>query len=280
MKNIGLLEFKKFARDQKNDSGHNRKYIFKKATTPRITIITVTYNSEKTLADTLESVKQQDYTNFEHIIIDGLSTDNTINIIKSYPHVTKWISEKDAGLYEAMNKGLQMATGDVIGILNSDDFYAHEKVLSKIAKCFIEKKSDTVYSDLQYVQPENKNKVVRYWRSGSFKPSKFYYGWMPPHPTFFAKREVYKTAGMFNLSLKSSADYEMMLRILLKYNYSAGYVPEVLVKMRAGGMSNSCLKNRVRANNEDKEAWKLNDLKPNMFTLYFKPLRKIFQYIT
>lgn len=280
MKQIGLLEFKKFARDHKKDNGNNRKYIFKKATTPRITIITVTYNSEKTLSHTLESVMRQDYKNFEHIIIDGLSTDSTVSIIKKYPHVTKWISEKDAGLYEAMNKGLQLATGDVIGILNSDDFFTHEQVLSKIAKCFIINKTDTVYSDLQYVQSENINKVVRNWRSGSFNASKFYYGWMPPHPTFFAKKEVYKTAGMFNLSLKSSADYEMMLRILVKYNFSASYVPEVLVKMRAGGISNSSLKNRVRANAEDKEAWKLNNLKPNIFTFYFKPLRKIFQYIT
>jgi glycosyltransferase involved in cell wall biosynthesis len=245
----------------------------------RISIITVTYNSGKTLKDTLESIKCQQHKNIEHIIIDGNSKDDTLNIIKAYPHVSKCISEKDSGIYDAMNKGLKLATGDVIGILNSDDFYAHEYVLSNVAICFSHYKTDTVYGDLQYVNAKNVNAVVRNWKSGVFKPSSFYYGWMPPHPTFFVRRAVYEQSGLFNLSLKSSADYELMLRVLLKEGYKTTYLPQVLVKMRTGGISNASIKNRLRANNEDKKAWQLNGLHPYFFTLYLKPVRKVFQYI-
>ena len=246
----------------------------------KISIITVTYNSSATIADTLKSIESQHYKNIEHIVVDGKSTDNTVEIIQSFPHVSKWISEKDAGLYDAMNKGLQMATGDIIGILNSDDVYAHEDVLENVVKHFESGEVDTLYGDLHYVNPNDLNKTVRVWRSGNFKRSNFNFGWMPPHPTFFVKRDVYQEVGLFNLSLKSAADYELMLRILYKYRFNATYLPEVLVKMRAGGVSNGSIKKRLRANKEDRLAWKMNELHPYFFTLYLKPLRKVFQFIT
>ena len=258
-----------------------RGNLFKTAaqTNLKISIITVTYNSSATLADTLRSVANQNYKNIEHIIIDGKSRDNTIEIIESFPHVSKWVSEKDAGLYDAMNKGVQMATGDIIGILNSDDIYAHADVLSNVAKHFANGDVETLYGDLHYVDQTDLSKIVRVWRSGNFKRSNFNFGWMPPHPTFFVRKEVYEKVGLFNLSLKSAADYELMLRILYKYKFDAAYLPEVLVKMRAGGVSNGSLSKRLRANREDRMAWKINELSPYFFTLYLKPIRKVFQFI-
>lgn len=245
----------------------------------RISIITVTYNSSQTIRDTLESVKAQKYADVEHIIIDGASTDNTLDIVRSYEHVSKYISERDMGLYDAMNKGVQLATGDVIGILNSDDVYAHEDVLSHVAQMFQNEKTDTLYGDLDFVAPNDLNKVVRSWRSGKFSRTNFQFGWMPPHPTFFVRREVYEQTGLFNLSLRSAADYELMLRILFKHQYKTSYLKEVLVKMRVGGMSNGSWRKRLKANFEDRMAWEMNNLRPYFFTLYLKPIRKVFQFL-
>ena len=178
-----------------------------------------------------------------------------------------------------MNKGLQLATGDIIGILNSDDLYAHKGVLSKVAERFINNNIDALYGDLHYVNALNTDNVIRVWKSGKFKRSNFIFGWMPPHPTFFVKKEIYDKAGLFNVSLKRSADYELMLRILVKHRYNAEYLKEVLVKMRTGGISNGSWGGRLKANLEDRMAWKLNNLKPYFFTLYLKPARKIFQFI-
>lgn len=245
----------------------------------RVSIITVTYNSASTIKDTLKSVSHQTYDNIEHIIVDGGSRDRTLDIINSFPHVSNCISEKDEGIYDAMNKGLKMASGDIIGILNSDDMYAHPDVIAHVVELFEKKESDTVYGDLLYVDQKNLNRVMRRWISGTFKRASFKFGWMPPHPTFFVKKEVYRKAGLFNLTLKFAADYELMLRVLYKHKFNAAYLPEVLVKMRAGGTSNGSLKRRFRANGEDRLAWKLNQLHPYFFTLYLKPLRKVFQYI-
>jgi glycosyltransferase len=167
----------------------------------------------------------------------------------------------------------------VIGILNSDDMYTDPQVLSLVAEAFGDPVVMTVYADLQYVHADNPDKVLRTWNSGPYRKKNFYFGWMPPHPTFFVRKEVYEQAGLFNLSLRSAADYELMLRVLLKHEFSATYIPRVIVKMRAGGMSNASLGNRLRANKEDRLAWKLNGLEPYFFTLYIKPLRKIHQYI-
>src|SRR4030095_6676776 len=175
---------------------------------PRVSIITVSFNSSKTIHDTLNSVAMQDYPNIEHILIDGLSTDNTIEIANSFPHVKHMITEKDDGIYDAMNKGLKLATGEIIGILNSDDFYVSKKVISDIVTHFQKAKSDSLYADLVYVHPENTQKVVRTWIAGYYNPRKFLFGWMPPHPTFFVRKEVYEQWGNFYTKLKSAADYE------------------------------------------------------------------------
>lgn len=244
-----------------------------------ISIITASYNSAATIGDTLQSVSMQNYDNIEHIIIDGASSDNTLEIVSYFPHVSKVISEKDNGIYDAMNKGVAQATGDVVGILNSDDVYTDRYVISKVMNEFEKKNADVVYADLQYVKFNDLQKVTRTWHSGKFSKRKFYYGWMPPHPTFFVRREVYEKIGNFNSSLRSAADYEFMLRVLLKNDFKVSYIPEVLVKMRAGGMSNATLRHRLRANREDREAWRINNITPYFFTIPFKPLRKVLQFI-
>lgn len=244
-----------------------------------ISIITATYNSAATVNDTLACIAGQDYSNVEHIIVDGLSKDETLSIVSGYPHVSKVLSEKDKGIYDAMNKGVALATGDVIGILNSDDFYCSPHVLSLVMAAFADPTVDAVYGDLHYVQQHDTEKITRRWKAGRFRARNFYYGWMPPHPAFFVRRHVYEKAGVFNTSLRSAADYELMLRVLVKHKMKAAYIPQVLVKMRAGGISNASLKNRLRANNEDRKAWELNQLKPYFFTIWLKPVRKIFQFI-
>jgi glycosyltransferase involved in cell wall biosynthesis len=245
----------------------------------KISIITATYNSSLTVRDTLKSIAGQSYNDIEHLIIDARSADNTLEIVKEFPHVQKTVSEKDQGIYDAMNKGIKIATGEVIGILNSDDIYVHPEVISTVAKVFEDEKIQSVYADLQYVQHDDMDKVIRTWRTGSFNKKKFYYGWMPPHPTFFVRKKVYEQIGLFDLSLRSAADYEFMLRALLKYEIPVHYIPEILVKMRVGGLSNATFKNRIKANREDRKAWKLNGLQPYFFTLYAKPIRKIHQFI-
>jgi len=244
----------------------------------KISIVTATYNSAATVADTLECIRRQDHPDVEHIIVDGGSKDETLDIVRRFPHVARMVSGKDKGIYDAMNKGIGLATGDIIGILNSDDIYTDETVLSLVARAFADDSVMTVYADLQYVYPDDLNRIQRTWRTGRFKKNNFYYGWMPPHPTFFVRREVYDRAGLFNLDLRSAADYELMLRILLKLGMTAQYIPKVIVKMRAGGMSNASLFNRLRANKEDRMAWKINGLRPYFFTLYLKPVRKISQF--
>jgi len=243
-----------------------------------ISIITTTFNSAGTVKDTLDCIKQQTHDEIEHIIIDGLSKDSTLDIIKEYPHVAKVVSEKDKGIYDAMNKGLSIANGEVIGILNSDDIYVNKDVLAKVAEVFADENIDVCYADLQYVHQQDLNKVIRTWKSGKLRSRSFYRGWMPPHPTVFVRRKVYDKVGNFNLTLKSAADYELMIRIFVKNHFKVHYLPEIIVKMRAGGMSNASLSHRLRANKEDREAWKINGLQPKFYTLYLKPIRKITQF--
>jgi glycosyltransferase len=242
-----------------------------------ISIITATFNSASTLRDCLTSVSSQHIT-AEHLIIDGVSTDKTLSIVNSYPHIAKTISEPDRGIYDAMNKGIALATGDVIGILNSDDFYADRDVLAKVAQVFTKDGVDSCYGDLVYVDPANISRITRVWKSGPFHINNFFWGWMPPHPTFFVRRTVYEKYGMFNLNLGSAADYELMLRFLVKHKITMAYIPEVLVKMRAGGVSNVSLRNRLKANRMDRKAWEVNGLEPFPWTTCLKPLRKIGQF--
>lgn len=245
----------------------------------KLSIITTVLNSAATIRDCIESVSNQSQA-VEHIIIDGGSTDGTFEIIEGYrPGIAKVVSEQDRGIYDGMNKGLRLATGDIVGLLNADDLYAGSDILTRVAKVFNEKHVDSCYGDLVYVHPLNTEKVIRYWGSGSYDVRQFYWGWMPPHPTFFVRRSVYEKYGLFNLDLGSAADYELMLRFLVKHGITTAYIPEILVRMRSGGISNISLKNRLIANQNDRRAWKVNGLKPYPWTLYFKPLRKVGQYI-
>ena len=172
-----------------------------------------------------------------------------------------------------------IATGDIIANLNSDDFYIDNNVISDIVEKFEQEKSDTLYTDLYYVDAIDTNKIKRFWKSGEYKKGLFFKGWMPPHPTFFVKSEVYKKYGIFNLELRSAADYEIMLRFIHRYECSVSYLPRVTVRMRIGGVSNSSLNNRIKANREDKKAWKINGLKPKSFTFILKPLSKVSQFL-
>ena len=245
----------------------------------KVSIITATYNSAATIKDTFLSVKQQTYKNLEHIIVDGASTDNTLNLLQHLGHTGPLFSEKDNGIYDAMNKGLSIATGDIIGILNSDDFYPNENVIEKVVKTMTATGCDAVYGDLVYVDPLHATKVLRKWIAGNYTKKQFYNGWMPPHPTFFVKREVYEKFGNFNLQFKSSSDYELLLRFMFLNEIKVKYLPGVLVHMRAGGHSNRSLKNRLAAHKEDYMAWSANGLSPRWYTLAMKPLRKIKQYV-
>ena len=245
----------------------------------KVSIITVVYNNEDTIKDAIESVLNQTYKNIEYIIIDGVSTDGTVEVIKSYgDKIDKFISEKDNGIYDAMNKGIKLASGDIVGILNSDDFYANNNIIEKVVKEFEDKKVDSVYGDLVYVNAKDTNKIVRYWKSKPYKKGLFTKGWHPAHPTFFVKKEIYDKYGIFNLDFKIAADYELMLRFLEKYQISNSYIPEIFVKMRLGGESNQSIKNIIKANIESYNAWKINGLYINLFMILLKPLSKLFQY--
>ncbi len=244
----------------------------------KISIITVVYNSEKTIRDTLESVQNQSIP-VEHIIIDGGSTDSTLDIISEYiDGISIMISEPDSGMYDALNKGIALATKDVIGILHSDDIFGNNSIVDKISGVFKDESIDSCYGDLLYVDSFNTDKIIRYWQSGKYIKRKFYQGWMPPHPTFFVRKKIYEDFGGFNLNLGTAADYELMLRLLVKNRISSAYLPEVITKMRVGGMSNANTKSRILANINDRKAWAINGLKPMPWTMMMKPLRKINQY--
>jgi len=243
----------------------------------KVSLITIAYNSAATIEDTIKSIVAQEYSNIEYIIIDGGSTDNTLSIIEKYKEsISTIISEPDKGIYDAMNKGVQNATGDLVGILNSDDIYTDNKVVSNIVEAIGNK--DSIYADLVYVNRDNTDKVTRYWKSGKYRKGIFKKGWMPPHPTFFIKKSCYDQYGIYNLQLKSAADYELMLRMLHKHNISVAYLPEVITKMRVGGQSNITVLNRFKANTEDRLAWTINNLKPGRLTLTMKPILKFSQF--
>ncbi len=247
----------------------------------KVSIVTVCYNSAETIENTLISVISQSYPNIEYIVIDGQSTDATLEIIGRYKSkLAKVISEPDKGIYDAINKGIQLASGELVGVLNSDDFYVNSSVIEEVVNTLQQKNADCVYGDLQYVDRQNTDLIKRNWVSGKYEQGLFYKGWMPPHPTFFIKNECYKKYGYFNLKLKSAADYELMLRMLHVHQIKAAYLPKVLVKMRVGGKSNISLMNRIKANREDKLAWNINGIKPRFYTLLMKPLSKLGQFFS
>lgn len=247
----------------------------------KISIITPTLNCENQIRKTMDSIFLQEGVDIEHIVVDGLSIDKTISILGEYEKkctYLKVISEKDEGLYDAMNKGIKAATGNIIGILNAGDFYANRTILKEVLNVFRETSSKSVYGDLIYIKEDNTEDIVRFWKSGQFEKKKFYKGWMPPHPTFFVRKSIYEQFGFFNTSLKISADYELILRFLLKNGVPSIYIPKVLVYMPVGGVSNASFSNRLQANKEDRIAWKLNQLKPKFYTTIWKPLSKIKQF--
>lgn len=227
----------------------------------KVSIITATYNSAATLADTLASLDSQSYADIEYIIIDGASKDSTIELITSTSRrVTTIISEPDKGIYDALNKGIQAATGDIIGFLHSDDIFAYPDVITDVVARFKENHCDAVYGDLEYVSKDDVTKVVRRWKSGEFSRFKMQLGWMPPHPSFYMKRELYLHWGSFNLDYKISADYDSLIRYLWTHNAKLNYLPKVLTKMRVGGMSNRSLSNIVQKSKEDIRAMRNNGL--------------------
>lgn len=247
----------------------------------KISVITVSYNSGFTLEECIRSVLCQRYDNVEYIVIDGCSTDSTEDVLTSYRgEISTLLVEPDSGIYDAMNKGIKLATGDAVGFLNADDLYANEHVLGRVAGVLDGDDYDSCFGDLVYVGGARGERRVRCWKAGSYYSRKFYWGWMPPHPTFFVRREAYEKFGLYECGFGTSADYELMLRLLLRHGLSAGYIPEVLVKMRVGGASNSSIRNRVKANIMDRKAWKANGLEPLPWTLWLKPARKIPQWLT
>lgn len=217
---------------------------------PLVSVITVVFNGAVTLEHNICSVIEQEYDNIEHIIIDGSSTDGTVDILHRYDdHIDYWVSEKDAGIYDAMNKGLRLASGDVVGFLNADDFYADSSVLEQIALAFRDDSTDACYADLIYVHPVSL-KTVRYWRSEPFRSGMFALGWCPPHPTFYVRKSLVDNYGGFDLSFRLAADAEFMLRYLESKKIKALYVPRVWIKMRLGGQTNQSWANIVQQNKE------------------------------
>jgi len=243
-----------------------------------ISIITATYNNKNTIEDAILSVLNQSYTNIEYIIIDGKSTDGTLNITQKYKDkINKIISEADKGMYDALNKGIELANGDVIGFLHSDDFYADKKVIENIVKTFEAQNVDSVYGDLEYVSATKPENIIRYWKAGAFNIEELKKGWMPPHPTFYVRKEIYKKHGGFNLNYNIAADYDLMLRFLGKFKISTTYLPKVLVKMRWGGASNRNLSNIIQKSKEDYLILRRNNI-GGLLSLLYKNFRKIKQF--
>ncbi|MFN0082396.1 MAG: glycosyltransferase family 2 protein [Ferruginibacter sp.] len=245
----------------------------------KISLITVTYNAEKYLAHCIDSVQRQTYKNIEHIIIDGNSTDNTVAIIKSYGNkIAKWISEPDRGMYDAINKGIAMATGDVIGGLNSDDMLFSDDVIEKIVNTFETENVDSIYGDLQYVDQEVTSRVFRTWKGKKYNRNLFKMGWMPGHPTFYIKKSLIDRYGGYENHYFTAADYEFMARYLFKHKISSFYLPMLIVKMRRGGASNNNINHRLRANRRDYLAMKQNAIPMPFLVSILKPLIKLHQY--
>lgn len=243
-----------------------------------VSIITTTYNSSSVITDCLRSVTSQTCP-VEHIVIDGSSNDNTLEIVRQLDPAARIVSEPDAGIYDAMNKGIRLATGEIIGILNSDDFYTNPYVLEKVSNQMHESDADALFADLIYVRSDNLQRVVRYYAGAGFTPDKFAWGWMPPHPTFFVKREIYERYGMFRTNYKIAADYELTARFLAKHKIRYTYLPEVLVCMRTGGISTRNIRSNWILNWEILRACQENDIKTNIFKVYSKYFRKVRQLV-
>ena len=247
-----------------------------------ISIITATFNSAKTLKDTIQSVLRQTNKDFEYLIIDGGSTDETIDIVKSYESEfsgrLKWVSEKDQGIYDAMNKGIKMASGDVVGILNSDDYFTSDDILQTVDNAFKSHEIDAIYGDIHFIRDGNPQKCIRYYSSRMFRPFWLRFGFMPAHPSFYCKREVFERAGLYSLDYKIGADYEMMVRLFKKYRIMSQYINKDFVTMRTGGASNNNVRSRITLINEDVKACKENGVYTNCLFVMLKFMYKIFEF--
>lgn len=249
----------------------------------KVSIITATYNSEGWIASALRSIYEQDYKDIELLIIDGKSKDNTLKVVKSSLKNKadfKVISEKDEGLYDALNKGILQASGDIIGFVHSDDFLASPEVLSDIVKTFQENPVNGVFGDLLYIDKKETSKIRRNWKGNDFTPGLLKKGWMPAHPTLFLKKEVYEKHGYFDIKYKIAADYDFMLRILKDPELKFHYLPKLIIKMRIGGISNGSIKGIIRKSWEDFKALKKNKIKYPLTVLIFKNLRKLPQFFS
>lgn len=246
----------------------------------KVSIVTVVYNGEATLESAISSVAAQDYPDIEYIVVDGASKDGTLDIARAYPEtVTTLVSEPDKGIYDAMNKGLALASGEVIGILNADDFYAAPDVISAVVTQLTASGADSLIGDLVFVQPDALDKVVRFYSSKDFHLKRFEKGDMPPHPTFFAKRELYERHGNFNTDYRITADFDLLLRFLYIEKASFTYLPKVMVKMRMGGLTNSGLSSKLKLNREIHASLNANGIRTSMLKIYSKYFSKIFQLV-
>jgi len=246
-----------------------------------ISVVTVALNAEKTIAYSLDSVASQTHSEVEHLLIDGGSTDNTLAIAKQHgKHLSLLRSERDQGIYDAMNKGAKLAKGEVLGFLNADDFYVKKETLQEVATVFRDPTIDVCFGDLLYVRKKNSKTVIRLWRPGKYFPGRFALGWAPPHPTFFVRRLVFNAVGGFNLKYKLAADNDLMMRILECFGYKSHYLPKTIVKMRAGGVTNKNILNIIHGNKEILSALKSNGIKVNVWSyVKEKSLLKIKHYL-
>lgn len=249
-----------------------------------ISIITATYNSAKTVRDTFESVLAQTHKNIDYWVIDGGSKDATIDIIKEYePQFNgrmHWISEPDKGIYDAMNKGIALTNGDIIGILNSDDFFFEDNVLQIINDAFEKEDTDCVFGNLVYVNHQNTDRIERIWKGSVYKQGKFKYGWAPAHPTFYVKKKCYEQYGTYDLSFKVSADFELMMRFLAKHKIKSKYIDKYFIRMRVGGESNGSFKNILIGNQNIMRAFKKNNVPSTPLYVVFRLLPKIIQQVS
>ena len=248
----------------------------------KISLITVAYNSAATIRNTVESVLSQTFPDIEYIVVDGVSKDDTIKIVREYEPLSngrlRWISEKDEGLYDAMNKGIRIATGDVVGIINSDDFYHRNDVIETIAKAFEDDTVQATFADVRYVNSDNLNKTVRYYSSKNFAPWRFRFGFMPAHPSFFTYKKYFDEFGFYRLDYKIAADYELLLRFLYTHKLKYKYLPIDVMKMRTGGVSTVSLRNYLH-NEENARACKENGIKTSLLLLSFRYVLKVFEFV-
>jgi glycosyltransferase involved in cell wall biosynthesis len=245
----------------------------------KVTLITATFNSAKTLHLNLKSVERQSYNNIEHILIDNCSTDGTLEIAQTYTHISGVISEKYDGIYDAINKCIELATGDIIGILYPGSYLANEHSIKNIVSVFNSTNAQATYGSLIYVNKNKPEKINSVWLAGCYNPNMFYHGWMLPHPTFYVKKEVYETYGLYNSTFKYASDYEMVLRLLLKHKIKTAPMREVIIYMNTSEVHYNDIKTQIESSLEYRLAWETIGLTPLWYTLYLKPLFKFWHYI-